>query len=95
LENIRFCLPRSWEAPSTIITDLFALGSTIYEIMTGKQPYAELTDADVESNFRTGTFPSVDSIVCGELITQCWEGKASSAGQLQDSLAKQLINLST
>lgn len=51
VESIRFWLPRPWEATSTVTTDLFALGSTIYEIMTGIQPYAQCTDEEVENLF--------------------------------------------
>lgn len=67
-ESVRFCLPRPWEAPSTIATDVFALGSTIYEIMTSTQPYMEHTDEEVEDLFRQGEFPVVDNLPCGELI---------------------------
>ncbi|KAJ5720063.1 hypothetical protein N7493_006941 [Penicillium malachiteum] len=35
-------LPRDYEAPNTISSDLFALGSTLYELVTGHVPYEEL-----------------------------------------------------
>ncbi|KAF4636625.1 hypothetical protein G7Y89_g1464 [Cudoniella acicularis] len=82
LETVRFCLPRPWEAPSTIVTDLFALGSTIYEIMTGMQPYAQYKDEEVETFFRRGIFPPVDNIHCGELIKRCWHGELSNDREL-------------
>jgi serine/threonine protein kinase len=93
VESARFCLPRPWEAPSTILTDLFALGSTIYEIMTGMQPYAQYTDEEVETFFRRGMFPPVDSISCGELIKRCWHSEIRSAEEIQVSLNSDIQKL--
>jgi serine/threonine protein kinase len=86
LESARFCLPRGWEVPSTVATDLFALGSTIYEIMTGTQPYAHCTDEEVEALFMEGTFPPVDGIACGELIKRCWHSEVQSAEEIRLSI---------
>ncbi|KAJ6093407.1 hypothetical protein N7486_008696 [Penicillium sp. IBT 16267x] len=41
-EKATHCLPRDYEQPNTILSDLFALGSTLFELVTGKVPYAEL-----------------------------------------------------
>ena len=86
VKSARFCLPRPWETPSTIATDLFALGSTIYEIMTGTQPYAQYTDEEVETFFREGMFPPVDGISCGELVKRCWHSEIHSADEIQVSI---------
>jgi len=79
LENTRFFLPRSWEEPCTVLTDLFALGSSIYEIMTGSQPYKELTDGEVESRFKKRHFPAIDNIPYGDVIKKCWLSELDSA----------------
>jgi hypothetical protein len=58
----------------TVVTDLFALGSTIYEnneIMTGTQPYGQHIGEEVKTLIRKGTFPTVDGIPRGELIRRC------------------------
>jgi hypothetical protein len=68
LEGVRFCMPRDPEDDSTVQTDLFALGSTLYEIVTGTQPYCDPEDKAVEAKFKRGDFPSVDSLVCGRVI---------------------------
>jgi len=46
LESTLFYLPlsRKDEMPCSVITDLFALGSSIYQIMTRRQPYQDLND---------------------------------------------------
>ena len=38
-------------------TEMFALGSLIYEIMSKKQPFEDLSDAGVQRNFANGEFP--------------------------------------
>jgi serine/threonine protein kinase len=90
VEGARFCVPRPWEAHSTVETDMFALGSTIYEIMTGTQPYAEHTDEEVEALFKKGIFPEVDSIPCGELITMCWNSQVHLAGEVRELITTEL-----
>ena len=37
--------------------DIFALGSTLYEIMAGVVPYHELTEEEIEARYKKGTFP--------------------------------------
>ncbi|TAQ84196.1 hypothetical protein B7494_g7480 [Chlorociboria aeruginascens] len=88
-ESVRFCLPRPWDSPSTIQTDLFAFGSTIYEIMTGRQPYEELTDKEVLALFEKQEFPSLDLIPCAEVIRGCWFCEFSSVEQIAP-----LVNIS-
>jgi serine/threonine protein kinase len=82
LESVRFFLPRDPDSESTVQTDLFALGSTLYEIMTGEEPYCNLADEVVERRFQQGLFPSVAMIPSGEIITQCWEGKVHTAHEV-------------
>ena len=72
VENIRFFLPRDIMADSTVQTDIFAFGSTLYEIMTDTQPYHDLDDEIVEKLFQQGKFPSLDMVPCGQVIKKCW-----------------------
>ncbi|KAJ5179815.1 PQ loop repeat protein [Penicillium capsulatum] len=41
-EKATHCLPRGYEQPNSIISDLFAMGSTLFELVTGHVPFAEL-----------------------------------------------------
>ncbi|POR35757.1 Megakaryocyte-associated tyrosine-protein kinase, partial [Tolypocladium paradoxum] len=55
--------------------DIFALGSVIYEVTTGKGPYAGLSDASIRSLFQKGDFPDVTSLGrLGDIIRTCWGG---------------------
>lgn len=83
MDRTRFCLPRSWEEQSIVVTDIFALGSTIYEIMTGKAPYEALSDEEVEYQFKARIFPGVETRLCGEVIKGCWCGDIKSAGEAE------------
>jgi serine/threonine protein kinase len=89
-EGVRFYLPRPWESPSTVQTDLFALGSTIYEIMTGAQPYEELTDEEVVALFEEQKFPLVDNLPCGGVIKRCWHGEFDSAEEVHGSIKAEI-----
>jgi serine/threonine protein kinase len=65
-------------------TDLSALGSTIYEIMTGTSPYEELGSSEAKRLFKAQEFPDMTGILCGEYIRQCWLGKVNSAQEVHD-----------
>ncbi|KND88538.1 Megakaryocyte-associated tyrosine-protein kinase [Tolypocladium ophioglossoides CBS 100239] len=55
--------------------DIFAFGSVMYELGTGKRPYAGLSETDIKSLFQRGEFPDVTSLASlGRIIRTCWEG---------------------
>lgn len=82
MESVRFFLPRDVTATPSVKSDVFALGSAIYFIMTGREPYDTLTDAEVAARFSDGDFPAVDSVPCGRIILGCWEGGFHSADKV-------------
>lgn len=51
----------------------FALGSLLYEIMTAKRPFEELSDDEVQNSYTLGIFPDdVFSMAMGPFILGCW-----------------------
>lgn len=88
LESVRFFLPRDIKSDSTIQTDIFAFGSTLYEIMTCTQPYHDLDDEKVEELFQQGIFPSLELVPCGQIIQKCWTGGFQSVKDVQAALQK-------
>lgn len=83
-ENASHHLPRDvdGEMPSSIQSDLFALGSTLYEVMAGKPPYEGKSDDDIAQLYSNGSFPDVTGIVCGHIIMGCWQGSFMSAADV-------------
>ncbi|KAI1128801.1 kinase-like domain-containing protein [Nemania abortiva] len=83
----RYCAPnlRS-ENALTVDEDLFSLGSTLYFIMTGKAPYEELLDHEVEDKYREGEFPDLGGIPCAEAIASTWRQEVSSARSVRAAI---------
>ncbi|KAK1070030.1 hypothetical protein LTR74_004427 [Friedmanniomyces endolithicus] len=73
LERERYCLPRSDDdCTPSIQSDIFALGSTIFRIMTGSEPYQDLPDEDIEPKYRQLDFPAID-FTAGAQVLKCWQ----------------------
>ncbi|KAL4805348.1 kinase-like domain-containing protein [Aspergillus unguis] len=85
-EGTRFYLPRHWRDPPTVATDLFALGSTLYEVFQEASPYEEVPSDQVEELFKREEFPDVSTIPCGQIIKQCWLSQVDSAESVQTFL---------
>ncbi|RAK99761.1 uncharacterized protein BO80DRAFT_456184 [Aspergillus ibericus CBS 121593] len=87
-EKASHCLPRDYEMPNTILSDIFALGSTLYEFTTGdpavirariqRQHHA---DAEVEARYGKRQFPDVSHAFGGDVILGCWKGDFTTAEQ--------------
>ncbi|KKK18994.1 kinase domain containing protein, partial [Aspergillus rambellii] len=82
-EGTRFYLPRHWRDPPTVATDLFALGSTLYEVFQATSPYEEIPSDQVEVLFKRNEFPNISAIPCGKIIKQCWLSQVDSAEHVQ------------
>jgi serine/threonine protein kinase len=79
LEVPSHCLPRDPEADNTVESDLFALGSALYELVAGQTPYEGKDHESIEALFRKGEFPRTDRLLLGDIIMGCWKNKFSSA----------------
>lgn len=85
-EGTRFFLPRHWRNQPTVATDLFALGSTLYEIFQDTSPYEEIPSSEVERLFTQKNFPDISGILCGQIIKQCWLSQVDSAADVQNAV---------
>jgi serine/threonine protein kinase len=71
-------------------TDIFALGSTIYYIIKGHEPFPELDpDEDkeeVERLWQAKQFPSLESNLGGLVVYRYWEGMYKLAAEVAEDL---------
>lgn len=77
----------------SIKSEVFALGSTFYEIMTGFKPYNELSDIEICDAYRQGNYPSLVSLASFDtVIAKCWsQGYGSVDEVLEDVKAEGIV----
>lgn len=84
-EETRYRLPSS--TSRTITTDIFALGSFIYEVSTGLRPFDEIDDEDdIERMFAEHVFPCLDGLEFRQIIIKCWKSQYSSVDSIRADL---------
>lgn len=88
-ENSSHHLPRDIDcsAPSSIQSDLFALGSTLYEVVIGIPPYDGKSDDEITQLYSKGSFPDVTGISFGHIIIGCWQGHFKSAAEVLETFS--------
>lgn len=93
-ENVKSSLPRPDPDYADQKTDIFALGSAIYYIMTGHEPFPELNpfddddEAEIMARYKSGRFPSLDGHFGGggRIVHKCWMGAYESASEAEFEL---------
>jgi serine/threonine protein kinase len=91
MESIRYFLPRDPHATPDIKSDLFALGSTIYFIMSDHEPYENLAEEEVVARYLRMEYPDVRNHSCGEIIEGCWKGDFKSAQEVVDAISGNFV----
>ncbi|KAI2009272.1 hypothetical protein LOZ14_001166 [Ophidiomyces ophidiicola] len=66
----------------TVQTEIFGLGSVLFELCTTNQPYHNIEDHEVDVLFRDGIFPDTTNLPLGEIILKCWTGKYVSGREV-------------
>jgi len=79
LESMSHFMPRDPLEDSTVRSDLFALGSALYELEVGGTPFAGEDDETIEKRFEAGQFLDVEGLRFGVLIRGCWTGSFDTA----------------
>ncbi|KAH6719746.1 kinase-like domain-containing protein [Leptodontidium sp. MPI-SDFR-AT-0119] len=82
MESTPYFLPREPLSTPNTKSDPFALGSVMYYIIAGREPYDGLSEDEITARFSRGEFPSVDKFECGQAISGCWTGKFNSAQEV-------------
>ena len=79
-EKSTVCYERRSRHPTiqgpNVATELFALGSTLYEMSTAEPPYSKIISAtgEIQRLYAAGEFPSVEDLMLGKIIKKCWRG---------------------
>ncbi|KAH7459868.1 hypothetical protein FOMA001_g19866 [Fusarium oxysporum f. sp. matthiolae] len=79
---------RAWdrEYVPTQADDVFSLGSVLYFIMFGEEPYSKLDEDEVKRRFENLDFPTSDHFGRGAVIQNCWSGQFTTAEQVVQAL---------
>lgn len=90
-EPCRYFCPRDDDFSADVQTDLFALGSTLYFFMTGREVFpdvvggAEGWEDQIRRRFESGVFPE-DSGICTAVTLKCWRREYGSAAEVVHDL---------
>lgn len=90
LEKSSHFLPRDPDEDNTVESDLFALGSCLYELVAGECPYEGEDDLVVMSLYEEGKLVNPENLYLGDIISGCWERRFSSADDILISLRKEV-----
>ena len=89
--STRFYPPRaSWSSPVTPDDDLFALGSCMYEVLTGAAPFQETPSPQVRNLVRLQQFLDLTGLDFGQMIRDCWLLRAHSAQYVHSRIDEDL-----
>lgn len=69
-------------------SEIFALGSVLYEVETTRQPYYDKTDGQIEELFLANDFPATSSLVLGKVIQKCWKQKYTGVDQVAGDIGR-------
>ncbi|KAF2274065.1 kinase-like protein [Westerdykella ornata] len=73
--------PKMRATQPSIQSEVFALGSALYEMETTQQPYHDKEDEEIEELFGAGEFPDTSALILGEVIQKCWRMEYRDAGE--------------
>jgi len=67
--------------PRTFKTDLFALASALFEILSGSHAYDGLTDDEIHKLYLQGQFQDASNLLYGPVLKKCWKQQYETADQ--------------
>jgi serine/threonine protein kinase len=87
--DARFYPPRPfWSSPVCADDDLYALGSCVYEVLTGMAPFGDVASSQVRSLAGLRQFPDLASLEYRHVVRDCWLGRAQSAKHVLGRVAQ-------
>lgn len=86
--GVRFRPCWDWRKPATQDDDLFALGSCMYEVLTGRSPFGDIASDQVRNLHVLCQFADLTGMEMADVIRDCWLAKACSAEAIYDRLSQ-------
>lgn len=80
--GVRSTHPRLSTTNPTAQSELFALGSLLYEIETTYESFGDKNEEEVEALFNSNRYPPTSELVLGKVIRKCWEMGYHNAGEV-------------
>jgi hypothetical protein len=80
-DKVRWALQTA-EGLQYIHSEVFALGSLLYEMETTYQAFHDKNDGELEELFGAGQFRPTDDLLLGNVIEKCWTVAYSDAGEV-------------
>jgi serine/threonine protein kinase len=76
----------------TIETELFALGSALFEICTSLPPYAKESNVIVRQKYTKGEFPlvGIEGLGFRQIVEGCWRGTYNNVSEVSTALERDL-----
>ena len=85
-ENPKSFMPREDYMHADVKTDIFALGSTMYHILEGHEPFPELDavedEVEITARLVAGRYPELKWEILREVVHKCWGAKYISANEV-------------
>lgn len=79
-------MPQLDSAVCDFRTDIFALGTSIFYIITGQLPFMDVDpvedEEEIQRRFQAGEFPLLEENRGGDIIRKCWKGLYDSAQEV-------------
>ncbi|DAA75183.1 TPA_exp: Uncharacterized protein A8136_1934 [Trichophyton benhamiae CBS 112371] len=70
----------------TVKTELFSIGTVLYEMSTIYKPYHDKGDSEVEKLYLKGLFPDTTGLLLGDIIQKCWTEKYNDTKEVIEDL---------
>lgn len=74
----------------TVGTEIFALGTALYELSTTSPPYPDIPSdtPEIGKLYAEGRFPNTKDLLLGEVIDKCWVGRYSEINDVHRDIER-------
>jgi serine/threonine protein kinase len=85
--------PQCMSIYPSVHSELFAVGSALYELETLNEPYHDKDFGEIEVLFTADQYPETGGLVLGEIIRKCWLRQYENAGEMLGDIYRVQMHL--